>query len=70
MVKDLQHAQNIQFARVAQGKKGFAHAVRRWMKSKSKRLQGGGFDWYAYNELKQKLVYLAFEKGEQQDATA
>jgi len=48
VIKTLNHAIDVQIVRVDNGKRGYAHAVRRFMKRSSG-------DWYGYNELKQQL---------------
>ena len=57
-VTSMQQATAIQKRRVEAGKKGHAHAVRRFFRKESINSHTGKMDWYAYNELKQSVPYI------------
>lgn len=61
-VKTLERAQAIQKRRVAEGKTGIARSVRKFLMETAIQLTTHGgqvscntFDWYVYNELRQKV---------------
>ena len=51
MIKSMEQAVAVQQRRVEAGKKGHAHAVRRYFHRIAK-------DWYGVNELKQSVPYI------------
>lgn len=54
----MEQALDIQSLRVAQGKRGYARNVRRFLKKRHTDASGN-FSWHGYNESKQDLPHLA-----------
>lgn len=58
MVTSLEQAAAIQQRRVEAGKKGHAHAVRRYFRRIAMKTPSGAPDWYGVNDLKQSVPYI------------